>query len=966
MIDSQADDEPVIQEFLENFKNRSSPLWRQGCVGSDNDVEKDSDDSKYVTRKTLEDWLTAQKVESLLKAVIKESNGPRPSAENIWRLYLRPFAILLCLFSRAQWGFCPVAFYFDMDERLPTSLILPISSKQQLEESGSSITYKISVDKELDTLVTGAGQDIVSENGPYNTYVLKTYRTRDASKYYDNECNAFRRLRHGNKPYVNIIAFYGGFAREGVFNIFLEYADRGNLDEYMQKTRRPSRMKDRIMFWHNFLDVGHGISVVHGYREEIDKETGVRIPLGWHQDVNPSNILVKSRKGGSDYDCDFKLADLGLAHFTDDASSPWNATDKDTYGTTAYGAPETHRENDKLRMCRLTVRQSVDIWSWGCVLSETATWVCHGWHALLDYRRKRSEEVLLKTGVKEDIFHSHDEVLYAVRQMHDDIIENRMVNDNTIEEIVKLVEEMLFISDLDRPASMLLYRKSRRIVDESKRQIEASRTQSNQFHGRPETPSTSHRSHQLSESGASSRSKSNPTGSRPSGINQSPMKLHSNEVQHPYKSSYSSPSDVSSGFSSTHSFHTPPNFGSPDQPLPFRQQRRADSHPQATNQAASLIHFSSLNDHNNKHRMNPHATVFGNQESSNPTISSGESPGTEHDDVFSTGESIHQYVQDDPSDYAPQIGIHNQSHIHTQPHEKSMQTHTSDTMALQNGQPSERKPYPEMLVKDGLHIKRSRERGQNVKFPNEKLLESLKVLDNRDHAFFIDIGKSMAEHSAQVREVVELLFYMVEHKDPDGVDLYFSAITPKRFKVKNKKQILDALDDHPSVRENPEIRHRLASILGHYKTKFGQRQLLDKVTHWNATPSRGPRKLSLYVLTDGVWQPDTDLVLEIQDMVDHLEQHKLRDKQIGIQFIQFGNDPIGTARLRHLDQGLNLKLDIIDTTPATGNVWKMLLGAINDWFDNDKVGVEENAVVAHINNSPPPPSAFTHHPPPPW
>lgn len=27
--------------------------------------------------------------------------------------------------------------------------------------------------------------------------------------------------------------------------------------------------------------------------------------------------------------------------------------------------------------------------------------------------------------------------------------------------------------------------------------------------------------------------------------------------------------------------------------------------------------------------------------------------------------------------------------------------------------------------------------------------------------------------------------------------------------------------------------------------------------------------------------------------------------------------------------------DIIDTTPANGSVWKMLLGAVNDTFDDD-------------------------------
>ncbi len=27
--------------------------------------------------------------------------------------------------------------------------------------------------------------------------------------------------------------------------------------------------------------------------------------------------------------------------------------------------------------------------------------------------------------------------------------------------------------------------------------------------------------------------------------------------------------------------------------------------------------------------------------------------------------------------------------------------------------------------------------------------------------------------------------------------------------------------------------------------------------------------------------------------------------------------------------------DVVDTEPSNGNVWKMLLGAVNEWFDDD-------------------------------
>lgn len=53
--------------------------------------------------------------------------------------------------------------------------------------------------------------------------------------------------------------------------------------------------------------------------------------------MNPTNILVKSRKGGNSYDCDFKLGDLGLSHFKKYVSPLGDATDQDTFGTYAYG-----------------------------------------------------------------------------------------------------------------------------------------------------------------------------------------------------------------------------------------------------------------------------------------------------------------------------------------------------------------------------------------------------------------------------------------------------------------------------------------------------------------------------------------------------------------------------------------------------------------------------------------------------
>ena len=57
----------------------------------------------------------------------------------------------------------------------------------------------------------------------------------------------------------------------------------------------------------------------------------------WHHDIDPSNILVISRNHDSPYDCDFKIADLGLAHFKRYESTLTPATDDNRYGTNTYG-----------------------------------------------------------------------------------------------------------------------------------------------------------------------------------------------------------------------------------------------------------------------------------------------------------------------------------------------------------------------------------------------------------------------------------------------------------------------------------------------------------------------------------------------------------------------------------------------------------------------------------------------------
>lgn len=141
---------------------------------------------------------------------------------------------------------------------------------------------------------------------------------------------------------------------------------------------------------------------------------------------------------------------------------------------------------------------------------------------------------------------------------------------------------------------------------------------------------------------------------------------------------------------------------------------------------------------------------------------------------------------------------------------------------------------------------------------------------------------------------------------------------------KNKPPEVQQIPDH--VHQKPNINTALGRIL---------RQYQDKVERHNRYGAGGRlKKLVLFVLTNGSWQPLSNAEKPISDLVDILHRYKQPEHQVGIQFIRFGDEPEGIWRLRKLDDFLGREKDIVDVEPyPDGNVFKMLLGSINKDFD---------------------------------
>lgn len=98
---------------------------------------------------------------------------------------------------------------------------------------------------------------------PANTYVLKTYNTKDAKDYFENEVDAFRKLATKNGIEKSLIQFFGGYKQGDTYNILLEYADCGTLEDFFQNVTPPSLGEDIEMFWGRLFNVIQALSHIH-------------------------------------------------------------------------------------------------------------------------------------------------------------------------------------------------------------------------------------------------------------------------------------------------------------------------------------------------------------------------------------------------------------------------------------------------------------------------------------------------------------------------------------------------------------------------------------------------------------------------------------------------------------------------------------------------------------------------------
>lgn len=189
----------------------------------------------------------------------------------------------------------------------------------------------------------------------------------------------------------------------------------------------------------------------------------------------------------------------------------------------------------------------------------------------------------------------------------------------------------------------------------------------------------------------------------------------------------------------------------------------------------------------------------------------------------------------------------------------------------------------------------------------------------------------MKDHWKEAIRIFMALGYLVKGKDPDGMEIRSTMDTSFKRRSKDRgplKKSLSVLRQEGQC----DIGRTLGQILNDLHPENS-----TKTNRLSVPWARQKWGVSIYVLTDGVWEPGDEWISRVIRPIKKLIASGMQKGNLGIQFIQFGSHTVGTERLQMLDDKLKeygVEEDFIDTEPSTGNIFKMLLGSIDDAADH--------------------------------
>ncbi|RGP76420.1 serine threonine kinase [Fusarium longipes] len=349
-------------------------------------------------------------------------------------------------FCENQWMFCPVVFSntMPMDKRaIPSRQILPIKDEKRTMSKANH--------SKSDIRVVTLYPDCYDEDWSSSpTVVFKEYRTLERSILRDSwvrEHDAFVKI----DSCEHIVQYLGSFEQSGRCIMILEYAPGGSLLELFRRDQPPETPEQRRYFLYGMMGLVKAVDKIQNLGGGLrSQRTGFA-----HRDIKPANILVYP--GMHDfYSAGFtmKLADF-------DTATPGLPIDEapvgpqDNDGDKTYCAPEASRvytyEDKTIRQLSL----SSDIWSLGCVFSESLVWVAGGMAAVNKAANDRRIEIQTHHSLQipaglGDCFHNTQTALHCVLGSQQAAIEKLSIFTNLSGTVCTLVRQKMLVPVKER------------------------------------------------------------------------------------------------------------------------------------------------------------------------------------------------------------------------------------------------------------------------------------------------------------------------------------------------------------------------------------------------------------------------------------------------------------------------------------------------------------------------------------
>ncbi|EPQ27614.1 uncharacterized protein PFL1_04752 [Pseudozyma flocculosa PF-1] len=228
--------------------------------------------------------------------------------------------------------------------------------------------------------------------------------------------------------------------------------------------------------------------------------------------------------------------------------------------------------------------------------------------------------------------------------------------------------------------------------------------------------------------------------------------------------------------------------------------------------------------------------------------------------------------------------------------------------------------------------------------------DPLELLKDFDTIFVVDDSASMSVNELpdgsmgrsrweEARDAVSGVVELAAKYDRDGVDVYF---------LNNDRAIENCTDPREVLRVFDSIEPEGATPTG-MRLEILLLDYLDRIEEYKERLSRGqnpgpePKKRNYIVITDG--SPTDDPEDVIVACARRLDRANMPLSQIGIQFLQVGDDAEATEALQDLDDALSKEhgiRDMVDTVTYSSMalnadlIIKALLGGINRRLDRKK------------------------------